>query len=310
MNGAEHYSIPKEPGGLSAAALAAAVHVCLIAFLWIGVSWQTQKPGGVEAEVWDLQYREAAPKVASQPGPEPKQEHPEQQEPRAVVNKTPPPPVTKAVKAPEIKHQVARPDIALEQEKKRKKEAELKKKAEDDRRRQESEKKLAEDKRKKLEAEKLARREKEKADAAARKKQELADQKYRDKMRAEEMRRMAGAIGSGTGRGGTGGRGTAVRSTGNNRLDPSYGSKISAKIKSNTNYVVPAGVSGNPEVVYVVELLPDGSLRRPPRKKKSSGLPGFDEAVFRAIEKSVPFPRDSKGEVPKELEIAHKPKDK
>ena len=307
MTGVAPYSIPKEPGGPGAAALAVVVHLALLVFLWVGVSWQSEAPGGVEAEVWDMKYREAAPKEAQEPGPVAMQEKPEPLQ-ETPVNKTPPPPVTKAVeKATVAKPVVNKPDIALEQEKKR--QAEVKKKAEDEKlRKKESEKKAAEDKRKKDEADKRTKRENEKAEAAARKKQELADQKARDKVRADEMRRLTGTVG-GAGRGGTGGKGTAARSTGNNRLEASYAEKIKAKIKSNTNYAASAAVNGNPAVEYDLELLPDGTLKRPPRKKQSSGLAGFDEAVLRGIEKSVPFPADKSGRVPPGFSVKYNLKD-
>lgn len=294
MTGAAPYSIPKEPGGPSAAVFALVVHLMLLGFLWIGVSWQSQTPGGVEAEVWDVKYREAAPKEANEPGPVSTQEEPPQRE--IPVNKTPPPPVTRPVeKAPVAKPAVNKPDIALEQERKR--QAEAKKKADEDKRKKKEEKKAA--------AEKLKQ---DKAALAAKKKQEQAERKAVAESRAAEMRRLTGKMG-GAGRGGTGGQGTAARSTGDNRFASSYAKQIEAKIKSNTTYAVPAGLGGNPEVVYVVELLPDGTLRRPPTRKKSSGLPGFDQAVFRAIEKSAPFPRDKDGKVPKEITVTHKPKD-
>jgi colicin import membrane protein len=260
-----HYSIPKEPGGRGALVLALVVHLALVAFLWIGVSWQSQDHGGVEAEVWDVQYREAAPKQ-----PEPVQEKRE-------ISK----PEPKQIDKPVEKAQVAKADIALEQEKKRK--AEAKKKAEYE-------------KRQKLEDEK-----RKKADAADKRKQELVDQKNREKLRAEEMRRIAGATG-------TGGSGTAPRSTGNNRGDPGYGNKVGAKIRSNTAFVVPSDLDGNPAVEYAIELLPDGCLRATPRMRKSSGVPGFDDAVLKAIKKSEPFPQDSTGKVPSSFILIHKPK--
>ena len=82
MSESAHYKIPKEPGSRGALVLALVVHLALIVFLWIGVSWQSSEHGGVEAEVWDTQYREAAPKAAepesvkeekprSKPEPEP-----------------------------------------------------------------------------------------------------------------------------------------------------------------------------------------------------------------------------------------------
>jgi colicin import membrane protein len=67
-------------------------------------------------------------------------------------------------------------------------------------------------------------------------------------------------------------------------------------------------LSGNPPVEYDVDLLPDGSVKSI-QLRKSSGVPGFDNAVFRAIERSVPFPPDRTGKVPPRFTISHKPKD-
>ena len=240
--------------------LALVVHLALLVFLWVGVSWQSSEHGGVEAEVWDTKFREAAPKAAPEPEPEQK--------------------IVKPEPKPEVKEAPPKVDIALAQERKRK---EAKKKAEDD-------------KRKKKEDDK--QRQKEEAD---KRRQDLADRKTREKVRNEEMRRLTGQVG-------TGGKGTAARSTGNNRLDPSYAAKIGAKIRSNTAFAVPASLDGNPAVEYAIELLPDGSLRGRPRKLKSSGVPGFDEAVMSAIKKSEPFPADRSGKVPPSFILTHKPK--
>jgi colicin import membrane protein len=258
-----HYSIPKEPGGRGSLVLALVVHLALLAFLWIGVSWQSHEHGGVEAEVWDTQQREAAPKP-----PDPVIEE------KLVVKPEPDKPVEKT--------QVAKADIALEQEKKRKEEA--KNKAEDEKRQ-----KLEDEKRKKTEA-------------AEKRKQELADQKNREKLRNEEMRRIAGATG-------TGGTGSASRSTGNDRLDPGYARKLGTIIRRNTAFVVPNSLDGNPTVEYAIALSQDGHLQGKPRIRKPSGVPGFDEAVLRAIEKSAPFPPDSTGKVPPSFILGHKLRD-
>ncbi|MBC7572757.1 MAG: cell envelope integrity protein TolA [Herminiimonas sp.] len=106
---------------------------------------------------------------------------------------------------------------------------------------------------------------------------------------------------------GSGGNGEAAKSQGA-RADASYTQKVGAKIKSNTIFNGADELSSNPSVEYAVELLPDGSIRRL-RKTKSSGVPGFDEAVSRAIEKSQPFPPDKSGSVPSGFTVAHKPKD-
>jgi colicin import membrane protein len=72
--------------------------------------------------------------------------------------------------------------------------------------------------------------------------------------------------------------------------------------------MTPPDLPGNPAVEYLVELFPGGSVRSI-KKLKSSGLPGFDEAVERAIRSSDPFPANSNGVVPPNFTFSHKPKD-
>jgi colicin import membrane protein len=110
-----------------------------------------------------------------------------------------------------------------------------------------------------------------------------------------------------TGAVGTGGTGEAPRSQGG-RADGDYVQRIAAKIRSNIAFIVPEGLQGNPPVEYEVRLLPDGSVAGI-RKLKASGVPGFDEAVSRAIERSQPYPRDKSGSVPATFIGIHKPKD-
>jgi len=287
MTEATPYYVPKEPGGGRALFLAALVHAALLLFLWVGVTWQSETPVTIEAEVWDPQPREAAPL------PEPPQVKEAEPEPKPVV---PEPPKPKVEEPPAVK-----PDIALEKEKKRKEEE--KKRLEEER--------LAKEK-KRLEEEKLAkleeakRLEKEKAEKAKKeaaekkRKQDEADQKLMAKLREEDMKRITGAVG-------TGGTGEAPKSQGG-RADGDYVQRIAAKIRSNIAFIVPEGLQGNPPVEYEVRLLPDGSVAGI-RKLKSSGVPGFDEAVSRAIERSQPYPRDKSGAVPSTFIGIHKPKD-
>lgn len=263
MTGTLPYAIPKDPGGGKGLLFAVLVHLLLLCFLWAGVSWKSDKSGGVEAEVWDLQYRESAPKP--------------------VKMLLPPPAPKVVVKMPKVKPRMSKPDIALAQKKKR---LDIAKKK---RLKREAAKKAAAEKRRIKQAAKEAKR-----------RQELVDQKARGEARVEEMRRIMAAAGSG-------GRGTAAKTAG--RLDASYAAKIRAKIRSNTVFVVPVGLKGNPEVEYAIKLMPDGTLRHPPRKVKASGIPGFDQAVARAIVKSVPFPRDKSGKVLSGFTIVHRPKD-
>ena len=293
------YSLPQEPGNWRAVVLAVAVHVALIAFLWVGIRWQSETPVAVEAEVWDMQAKEAAPKAVLPP-PEPPKAEPEP------VRKPEPKPEPK----PDVKTPAEKPDIALEQERKKKEKA----KREEEERLERLAKLKEEKERAEKEKEKQASLAKQQADVLAKKeKAELEKKRLRDaqeakllaKMREDDLKRITGAAGVVAGSGGTG---TAAKSQGM-RGDPSYAAKIAAKIKSNTQYPVPPDLQGNPAVEYDVQLFPDGSLRGAPRKVKSSGIPAFDDAVRRAIELSAPFPADKSGSVPAGFPLIHRPKE-
>jgi colicin import membrane protein len=299
------YSVPKEPGRWRALTLAAVVHAALFALLWFGVRWQSETPVAIEAEVWSPQVREAAPRPQPEPEPEIKPE------PKPEVKPIPKP---AEVEPPVVKPPVVKPDIALELEKKRKAQqqkereqlARLEKQRAEDKRRAED-KQLAEEKRiEKEKADALAKKKREADDlkkqmADKKRQQELLDQALRNKARNEDLKRMMAQAG-------TGGTGDAPKTQGS-RGSAEYSSRVGAKIKSNTIFNVPENVAGNPAVEYAVELLPDGSIRRPIRKLKSSGVAGFDEAVLNAIEKSQPYPPDKSGTVPSGFNVIHRPKD-
>ena len=296
-----------ESGQGRAIALAVLVHLLLLGFLWIGIKWQNKEATAVEAEVWDMTMRDAAPlpvPVEPTPAPEPEQ------------TLTPPTPIVKE-EAPKED-----PEIAIEQEKQRKrleKQKELQRQEEiAEQQRKEAQRKEQEALQAKKEKEQEKERELEKKRAAeqelqAKKEKKLADQKAQqakekaasDKLFKENMQRLSAQAGAT----GSGGSGTAARSTGNNRGDPSYGAKIAAKIRSNTVYNVPDMVAGNPEVVYQIDLLPDGYLRGPARKLKSSGIQAFDDAVAKGIDKAQPFPRDSSGAAATSLDLHYKMKE-
>ncbi|MDP9108873.1 MAG: TonB C-terminal domain-containing protein, partial [Pseudomonadota bacterium] len=287
-------------GRARALTLAAIVHLLLLGFLWIGVRWQNEVPVTVEAEIWSPQARDAAPRAPDT--------EPEPPAPRAVpAPRTQPKPVDEV--AP-----TEPPDIALERIQRRKAQQD-KAQAEQARKQEErdqiEQKRLEKKKEKELEAQKqrdfdrLAeqdRAEQKKADAARKRKADEADSKQLARIREEEMRRITSGVS------GTGGSGDAPKSQGA-RADQGYVQKVGAKIKSNTVFNVPESLDGNPNVEYEVQLLPDGSLRGKPRKLKSSGVPGFDEAVLYAIEKSAPFPADKSGTAPAGFTVSHKPKD-
>lgn len=90
------------------------------------------------------------------------------------------------------------------------------------------------------------------------------------------------------------------------RAERTWVERIAAKIRS--NIVRPGNASGNPEAVFTVVLLPDGSIVGEPRMMKSTGNPALDAAIERAIRKSDPLPKpEDPGAFQRELNITFKP---
>ena len=311
MNSAtSHYLIPAEPGRGRALALAVLVHFLLLIFLWFGVSWQSDTPTEVEAEIWSPVAREAAPP------PPPPIAKPIQEPPKPVAAVTPPTPPAPVIQPEPAQQKLAEPDIALEKEKKRKQEKEdaerLKKEKLAEKKALEEDQKNEKKKQAELEKIKRAEDKKQKEEAAAEEKKKLAEEQQRKqeeaaaaeqraRKRREEIQRLNQMAGDG-------GAGDAEKSQGP-RGDNSYARKVAGLIKSHT--ILPQNdIAGNPAVEFLIELQPDGGLRGEPKMTKSSGIAAFDQAVKRAIEKSTPFPPDpSTGKVPANINITHRLKD-
>lgn len=265
---------PRE-GTLRAYLIALLIHGLLLAALTWGVSWRRHDNSlAVEAELWSAVPQEAAPKpVEAEPEPQPT-----------------PPPAPPKVEAP----QPNEAEIALARERERK----LKEKAEQDKRekdrldkeraereRQEREKKQAEDKKKK------------ELEAKRREQQEAAE---REKLRQENMKRIAGLAGA---TGAPSATGNAQKSAG---PSAGYAARIRARIKP--NIVFPDELSSNPSAEVEVRTSPDGTIVG--RKLlRSSGVPNWDEAVLKAIDKTEVLPRNEDGVVPSPMIITFRPKD-
>lgn len=87
----------------------------------------------------------------------------------------------------------------------------------------------------------------------------------------------------------------------------SWVDKIRAKIKG--NIVLPPGIKGNPEALFLVTQLPTGEVLDA-KLVISSGHAAYDDAVHRAILKSSPLPRpDSAGLFARELKLTFRPVD-
>ena len=256
-------------GTLRAYGLALLIHGLLLAALTWGVSWRRSDTSlAVEAELWSAVPQEAAPRLAEpEPPPEP---------PR--IEPTPP--------RLEPARQEAEIALARERERKAKEKAEQERREKErlERERQEREKKLAEEKKKK---EQEARR---------REQQEIAE---REKLRQENMKRMAGLAG---GTGAPSAAGTAQKASG---PSASYAARIRARIKPNIVFL--DELSTNPSAEVEVRTSPDGTIVG--RKLvRSSGVAAWDEAVLKAIDKTEVLPRNEDGIVPSPMIIAFQPK--
>ena len=91
-------------------------------------------------------------------------------------------------------------------------------------------------------------------------------------------------------------------------IDAGYQAAIAAKVKSNTVYAGDADLPGNPKAVFKVDQLPTGEILSV-RLTKSSGVPQFDEAVERGINKSSPLPKKKDGTVERTIVVNFSMKD-
>jgi colicin import membrane protein len=300
--------------------LALLVHGLLIAFLVIGVRWNTQKPVAVQAELW------VPPPPKVEPTPTPKVEPKPEPMPEPKVE-LPPPEPPKPVEKP---IELPKPDIALEKqrEEEKKKLADDKKQAEDKKLAQEKklaeEKNLAAEKKALAEARKVAEEKKtadEKKIADEKKAAELkklADAKAKlaqddDKRREDYLKRLIDQAGtpSDTPKPANPRAGQAVGAASgeaSGAADGDYSARVASTIRGNTTFATPIDLNGNPRAVFIVTLSPDCSIMSV-RLKRSSGLPSWDQAAERAIARSDPFPKPRSGRCERELEIAHGPRD-
>ncbi len=316
------FAPPPQRGTPRAVALALVAHVVLIAALTWGVHWKRDaESDAVEAELWSTTVQQAAPRLSQPPTPTP----------APVPTPAPPPPPPPPPPAPQVRAPEPplprEPDIALEREKKlkeqkerereqeqakqqqlkaeaarraaqEKKELEAKRRAEEEAEaRQEAKEKAQLEARKKKEAE--AKQQQQQADAAKKKE---ADARQAAADRAATLKRMqglAGASGSDTA------TGTALKSSG---PSGSYGGKVAAVVRPNVVFPDADLVSGNPAAEFEVRLAPDGTIVGTPRLVKSSGLPTWDQAALRALQKTEKLPRDVDGRVPSSLILELRPK--
>lgn len=195
-------------------------------------------------------------------------------EPQPEPPKPPPKVEPTPVKTPDA-------DIALEREKREKEKLKLAEKEKEE-----------EERLKKAQADKLKR---EEADKAKREEQRVAV------LREANLKRMmgqAGATGEPTS------TGTAARNSG---PSAGYAGRIALRVKSNLEFAV-SSIEGNPEARVEIRVSPTGTIIAR-RLTKSSGIPAYDEAILRAVDKTGVLPIDDNGRVPPVMDLGFKPHD-
>ncbi len=284
---------PRQPPGMrSGLVLALIVHALLIIAIAWGVRWKASEPEGVVAELWS-----AVPQIAAtRPAPLPPEPKPPEPKPAPVVPKAPPVvPKPAAVVPPQVDAQ-----IAIEREKREKREQVKRDEAE----RLEAQKK-ADTKRREDTKRAEQERERERVAEEQAEKKKLAEQAKKDEarqaaIREANLKRMMSQAGR-SDEVSANTTGSAARTSG---PSASYAGRIKARIKP--NIVLTAPVSGNPSATVEVRVAPDGTIVG--RKLvTSSGVAAWDETVLRAIDKTEVLPRDVDGRVPPMITIAFRP---
>jgi colicin import membrane protein len=276
--------LPRAPAGIGRGLLLAlAAHALLMSALTASVQWHTSSPEGVEAELWAAVPQIAAPRAT----PTPATAQPTLQPPPA------PTPEPVRAKPPE-----QQPDaqIAIEKAQRKKALAEQTK-LERLRALKEAEQRRA-DEAKAVAAQKL-KDDKARADAAAKKREEAAEA-ARAEAREKQMQRIAGLAG---GIGADNAKGTALQDAG---PSADYLGRIKGRIRPNVSF--PDTLPGNPAVEIEIRLSPDGRIMSS-RIVKRSGVPEWDDAVLRAIERTEVLPRNESGQVPPAMTIVYRPRD-
>lgn len=266
MTAEDRLAPQREPGKWASIALAVFVHGILLLALFFGIRWQTRAPEAVEVEV----YR-AGP--AHKPAPK-------------VESKPLPPPQPKAEPKPEPKPQPKpepkptprKPDIATKEKEKPKPPKPEPKPPPKPEPKPKQEPKPKPD---------TARQQKLIEEQLRRDTQQLAQQRMqREAEREMTMLREQQAAAAAA-------KGLA-----------DWSDKIRRKIRG--NIVLPPGVVGNPEALFDVSVLPDGSLLNV-KLRRSSGNSALDSAIERAIRKSDPLPKPENGTLERELNLKFRP---
>ena len=243
---------------------------------FLGVQWKRSAPDVMEVELWSSRPTPATQVLPPPPPPEVKPE--------------PPKPVPKVEPKPEPLPP-KKPDIAIKEEKKppkpepKKPEPEPKPEPKKPEPKPETKKPEV-----KPEVKPEAKPKPTVPDFSKELSRETSDLKPR--ANAQQMANVAAAE-------------SEQRASSNKRGLADYAAKIRGKVRG--NIVLPPSIQGNPEAIFAVDQLPSGEILAV-KLKRSSGNPGLDTAIERAILKSSPLPKpDDPALFQRELTIKYKP---
>ena len=283
--------MPNAPEGAGRGiGLSLLVHVGLVVAIAFGVSWRIRTPESQQAELWA-----AVPQAAAARAIEP--------EPVIAPKPAPPPPPAPAPVARPVPKMEAPPapppdaQIAIEKaraEKIRKEEQVAEREREILRKEKQAAERERELQRKKLEAEQAAAEKlrQQQQEAEALKKQQAAEQRQAQQREADRKKNIERMLGQAGATGDAGATGSALRSAG---PSAGYTGRIVARVRPNIFYPDRRGANATAEVQ--VRAAPDGTILGR-TLVKSSGVPAWDSAVLRALDKTEVLPRDIDGRVP------------
>lgn len=284
---------PPPKGRLRAFGLSLLAHAMLLAALSWGVSWKSEPVTlSAEVELWSAVPQEAAPKLEEVP-------------PEAPTPPEPAPPAPRPL--PPVQTQAQDADIVLAKDKlRRQKEKQLALE-------KQAQAKLKADKADKLKQDKLAKEKtaleaKKKAALDAKRKLALKEQQEKlenqkiEQQRETNLKRIAGMAGA---TGSSSAQGSAQKSSG---PSASYSGRLAALFKKNINFSSPESISGNPKATVEVRVSATGLILSS-RLLTTSGVPAWDSAVLRAVEKTERIPADENGSFVSVFPVNFGPKD-
>lgn len=245
-------------------------HLALVAFFVIGLNWNVEEPAAFEAVLWS-EMPANEPIAVQQPKPEPVPEPPKPEP----VAETPPP---KPVEPPKAEIELPKPEPKKKPEPK-------------------PEPKKPEPKPEPKKPEPKKPEPKPEPKKPEPKPEPKLDPELAKKLRQEELARIMG-----------GSPNTGSTSAGTSRNKAQYSDRIRQYVRSKLVFPGADSVDGNPEAVFEVRQLPNGEIVSI-TQKKSSGLPAWDSAVERALQRSSPLPRAEDGSVEPVLVLSFRPKD-